>query len=41
MKQGDGSGPAVFGDEPVPSNAARRTKPAKVKAARANPDRPG
>jgi 4Fe-4S ferredoxin len=35
------SPPAEFGDEPVPATAARRTNPAKVKAARANPDRPG
>jgi NAD-dependent dihydropyrimidine dehydrogenase PreA subunit len=32
---------APFGDEPVPATAARRTNPAKVRAARANPDRPG
>jgi NAD-dependent dihydropyrimidine dehydrogenase PreA subunit len=30
-----------FGDEPVPPTAARRTNPAKVRKARANPDRPG
>jgi NAD-dependent dihydropyrimidine dehydrogenase PreA subunit len=30
-----------FDDEPVPATAARRTNPTKVKAARANPDRPG
>jgi len=32
---------AEFGDEPVPPAAARRTNPAKVKKARANPKRPG
>jgi NAD-dependent dihydropyrimidine dehydrogenase PreA subunit len=32
---------AEFGDEPVPAAAVRRTNPAKVKAARANPERPG
>jgi NAD-dependent dihydropyrimidine dehydrogenase PreA subunit len=32
---------ASFGDEPVPSDAARRTNPVKVRTARANPDRPG
>ncbi len=32
---------AEFGDEPVPSTATRRTNPAKVKKARAHPDRPG
>ncbi len=32
---------APFGDEPVPAAAARRTNPAKVQKARANPDRPG
>jgi NAD-dependent dihydropyrimidine dehydrogenase PreA subunit len=30
-----------FGDEPVPTAALRRTNPAKVKAARASPKRPG
>ncbi|HUC05352.1 MAG TPA: 4Fe-4S dicluster domain-containing protein [Acidimicrobiales bacterium] len=30
-----------FGDEPVPAAAARRTDPAKVRRARAHPDRPG
>jgi NAD-dependent dihydropyrimidine dehydrogenase PreA subunit len=30
-----------FGDEPVPATAPRRTNPAKVKAARSHPDRPG
>jgi NAD-dependent dihydropyrimidine dehydrogenase PreA subunit len=30
-----------FDDEPVPAAAARRTNPAKVKKARANPARPG
>jgi NAD-dependent dihydropyrimidine dehydrogenase PreA subunit len=30
-----------FGDEPVPPAAARRTNPSKVRAARADPDRPG
>ena len=30
-----------YGDEPVPATATRRTNPAKVRAARANPDRPG
>jgi 4Fe-4S ferredoxin len=30
-----------FGDEPVPATATRRTNPAKVRKARANPDRPG
>jgi NAD-dependent dihydropyrimidine dehydrogenase PreA subunit len=33
--------PAEFGDEPVPAAAARRTDPARVKKARAHPDRPG
>ncbi|HTU39149.1 MAG TPA: ferredoxin family protein [Acidimicrobiales bacterium] len=33
--------PASFGDEPVPASASRRTDPAKVRAARANPNRPG
>ena len=33
--------PAEYGDEPVPAEAARRTNPAKVRRARANPDRPG
>src|SRR5271170_7063683 len=32
---------AAFGDEPVPPAAVRRTNPAKVRAARANPNRPG
>jgi 4Fe-4S ferredoxin len=32
---------ASFGDEPVPVTAARRTNPAKVRRARANPNRPG
>jgi NAD-dependent dihydropyrimidine dehydrogenase PreA subunit len=32
---------AEFDDEPVPPSAARRTNPAKVKTARAHPDRPG
>jgi NAD-dependent dihydropyrimidine dehydrogenase PreA subunit len=32
---------AVFGDEPVPETASRRTNPAKVRKARDNPDRPG
>ena len=32
---------AAFGDEPVPANATRRTNVAKVRKARANPDRPG
>jgi NAD-dependent dihydropyrimidine dehydrogenase PreA subunit len=32
---------SAFDDEPVPPAAARRTNPAKVKAARADPDRPG
>jgi NAD-dependent dihydropyrimidine dehydrogenase PreA subunit len=32
---------AEFDDEPVPSGAPRRTNPAKVKRARANPNRPG
>ena len=32
---------APFGDEPVPQGAARRTIPAKVRAARADPNRPG
>jgi NAD-dependent dihydropyrimidine dehydrogenase PreA subunit len=32
---------AEFGDEPVPTGAGRRTNPAKVKQARAHPDRPG
>ncbi|MGP0031764.1 MAG: ATP-binding protein [Acidimicrobiales bacterium] len=31
----------AFEDEPVPAAAARRTNPAKVRAARAHPDRPG
>jgi NAD-dependent dihydropyrimidine dehydrogenase PreA subunit len=31
----------AFDDEPVPTAAARRTNPTKVRAARANPDRPG
>jgi NAD-dependent dihydropyrimidine dehydrogenase PreA subunit len=31
----------AFDDEPVPPAAARRTNPAKVRAARANPVRPG
>ncbi len=30
-----------FGDEPVPAAAVRRTNPAKVRLARADPDRPG
>jgi NAD-dependent dihydropyrimidine dehydrogenase PreA subunit len=30
-----------FDDEPVPTAAARRTNPAKVRAARADPERPG
>ena len=30
-----------FGDEPVPAAARRRTDPAKVRAARTNPARPG
>jgi NAD-dependent dihydropyrimidine dehydrogenase PreA subunit len=30
-----------FGNEPVPAAARRRTNPAKVRRARANPDRPG
>jgi NAD-dependent dihydropyrimidine dehydrogenase PreA subunit len=38
---GDGQATAEFGDEPVPAGAARRTNPAKVKQARANPNRPG
>jgi 4Fe-4S ferredoxin len=33
--------PAMFDDEPVPANAGRRTNARKVRAARANPDRPG
>jgi NAD-dependent dihydropyrimidine dehydrogenase PreA subunit len=37
MANADGA----FGDEPVPSTAARRTNPTKVRAARAHPDRPG
>jgi NAD-dependent dihydropyrimidine dehydrogenase PreA subunit len=41
MNEGATSGWEAFGDEPVPPTAARRTNPAKVKAARANPDRPG
>jgi NAD-dependent dihydropyrimidine dehydrogenase PreA subunit len=36
-----GGARAEFGDEPVPTQATRRTNPAKVKAARANPARPG
>jgi NAD-dependent dihydropyrimidine dehydrogenase PreA subunit len=32
---------AHFDDEPVPVAALRRTNPAKVKKARAHPDRPG
>jgi NAD-dependent dihydropyrimidine dehydrogenase PreA subunit len=32
---------AAFDHEPVPATAGRRTNPAKVRAARANPDRPG
>jgi 4Fe-4S ferredoxin len=31
----------AFDDEPVPAAASRRTNPTKVRAARANPDRPG
>ena len=31
----------AFDDEPVPPAAIRRTNPAKVRAARANPQRPG
>jgi 4Fe-4S ferredoxin len=31
----------AFGDEPVPTEAGRRTDPAKVRAARSHPDRPG
>jgi 4Fe-4S ferredoxin len=31
----------AFDDEPVPPAAVRRTNPAKVRAARANPARPG
>jgi 4Fe-4S ferredoxin len=39
---GTGSpGAQVFGDEPVPAAAVRRTNPAKVRAARADPGRPG
>jgi NAD-dependent dihydropyrimidine dehydrogenase PreA subunit len=30
-----------FDDEPVPPGAVRRTDPAKVRAARSHPDRPG
>ena len=30
-----------FGDEPVPAAAVRRTNPTKVRAARADPKRPG
>jgi NAD-dependent dihydropyrimidine dehydrogenase PreA subunit len=40
MDPGEGQS-AAFGDEPVPVTAARRTNPAKVRKARANPDRPG
>lgn len=32
---------APFGDEPVPTGAARRTNPAKVRSARTDPNRPG
>jgi NAD-dependent dihydropyrimidine dehydrogenase PreA subunit len=32
---------AEFDDEPVPATAPRRTNPAKVRQARANPARPG
>jgi NAD-dependent dihydropyrimidine dehydrogenase PreA subunit len=38
MANGEASG---FDDEPVPDAATRRTNPAKVKKARANPARPG
>jgi NAD-dependent dihydropyrimidine dehydrogenase PreA subunit len=41
MAATDGSDEQPFGGEPVPPSAARRTNPAKVKAARTNPDRPG
>lgn len=41
MDQRAGPEPGAFGDEPVPAGAARRTNPAKVKAARADPGRPG
>jgi NAD-dependent dihydropyrimidine dehydrogenase PreA subunit len=37
----DQTGGTSFGDEPVPQAAARRTNPAKVRTARAHPDRPG
>jgi NAD-dependent dihydropyrimidine dehydrogenase PreA subunit len=33
--------PSPFGAEPVPVAAARRTNPAKVRAARSDPNRPG
>jgi 4Fe-4S ferredoxin len=36
-----GNPPTAFEDEPVPAAAARRTNPAKVRAARADPKRPG
>lgn len=36
-----GAPQAEFGDEPVPATAARRTNPTKVRAARADPNRPG
>ena len=40
MESGSGDTKA-FGDEPVPPAALRRTNPAKVRVARANPNRPG
>jgi 4Fe-4S ferredoxin len=36
-----GDPPTAFDDEPVPFSAIRRTNPAKVRVARADPKRPG